>query len=325
MKLQFLIPQYKETEQVIKPLLDSIALQQNVDFNEIEIIITNDGTDIYLSEDFLKSYPFNIEYYKAPHRGVSATRNYCLDKATADYVMFCDADDMFYNMLGLFIIFQQIDMGFEILNSVFSSENRNNNDKPVYVDHRTDVTFVHGKVYNRNFLIENNIRWNETLTVHEDSFFNYLCWACANPNQVRICKYPFYLWKHNPNSVSRQDKDYYILKTFNNFLDSSTCLLKELLQRNLIRNARIIATNMFFECFLTLNKKEWLEQENQEYRNNVEKRFKKFFLDFKNLFDELDDKEKNKLLIKLKNRKYNEGMIMESITFDDWIQVILKK
>ena len=32
MRLQILVPQYNETEETIKPLLDSIAIQQNVDF-----------------------------------------------------------------------------------------------------------------------------------------------------------------------------------------------------------------------------------------------------------------------------------------------------
>ena len=105
MKLQFLIPQYKETNETIKPLLDSIAIQQSIDMKEIGAIICNDGSDTFLSEDFLSSYPFKIEYYKEPHRGVSATRNACLDHATADYVMFCDADDMFIDGRGLFWIF----------------------------------------------------------------------------------------------------------------------------------------------------------------------------------------------------------------------------
>ena len=30
MKLQILVPQYEETDEVIKPLLDSLAIQQNV-------------------------------------------------------------------------------------------------------------------------------------------------------------------------------------------------------------------------------------------------------------------------------------------------------
>ena len=105
MKLQILIPQYEETDEIIKPLLDSIALQQNIDFDEIGVIIVNDGSEIKLSEDFLNSYPYKIEYYQNPHKGVSATRQAALDKAKADYVMFCDADDMFYNMCGLWIIY----------------------------------------------------------------------------------------------------------------------------------------------------------------------------------------------------------------------------
>ena len=101
MKLQILIPQYKETDEVVKPLLDSIALQQSVDFNEIGVIICNDGSDVFLSEELLNSYPFEVQYHKCKHKGVSATRNACLDKANADYVMFCDADDMFMNVCGL--------------------------------------------------------------------------------------------------------------------------------------------------------------------------------------------------------------------------------
>ena len=324
MKLQFLVPQYKETDEEVKPLLDSITFQQDVELNEVGVIITNDGTDVYLSDEFLNSYPFKIEYLKAPHNGVSATRNYCLNHATADYVMFCDADDMFYNMLGLFLVFQQIDIGFQVLNSVFTEELRDKKGKIMHVDRRTDATFVHGKVYNRKFLVDNNIRWNDSLTVHEDSYFNYLCQACAEPGQLKICKYPFYMWRYNAKSVSRHDPKY-LLKTFNNFLDSSSCLVRELKRRNLIDRAKFIATNIIFDAYLTLNKKEWLEQDNQDYRDNVERRFKEYYLEFKDLFESIDEKTKKTIIIQQKNRKCAEGMIFESITFDDWIQVILKK
>ena len=43
--LEILVPQYKETDDVVKPLLDSIAIQQNVDFDDIGVIICNDGSD----------------------------------------------------------------------------------------------------------------------------------------------------------------------------------------------------------------------------------------------------------------------------------------
>jgi len=53
-KLQILIPQYNEDENMIKPLLDSIAIQQDIDFNDIEVFIGNDGSDTKLSTEFLK-------------------------------------------------------------------------------------------------------------------------------------------------------------------------------------------------------------------------------------------------------------------------------
>lgn len=84
MKLQILIPHYKEPAEVIKPLLDSIALQQNVDMADVGVIIGNDGTP---SLD-LPEYPFGVKQLSLEHKGVSATRNACLDAATADYVMF---------------------------------------------------------------------------------------------------------------------------------------------------------------------------------------------------------------------------------------------
>ena len=62
MILQILIPQYKETDDIIHPLLDSIKIQKNVNFNDIGVIIVNDGTDIRLSDKLLKSYPFKIDY-----------------------------------------------------------------------------------------------------------------------------------------------------------------------------------------------------------------------------------------------------------------------
>ncbi len=44
MKLQLLITQYKETEAVIRPMLESIATQQGMDFKkDIEVVIANDG------------------------------------------------------------------------------------------------------------------------------------------------------------------------------------------------------------------------------------------------------------------------------------------
>lgn len=321
MKLQILVPQYKETEEIIKPLLDSIELQQNVDFDDIGVIIVNDGTDIHLSEDFLKKYKFKIEYILNEHKGVSATRNACLDKATADYVMFCDADDMFFNMCGLYIILREIENGgFDSLTSVFVEETRVPGTKePIYINHQMDSTFVHGKVHRRKYLIERNIRWNDNLTIHEDSYFNCLCQKLSK--NVKYCPTAFYLWKWRDGSVCRNDFKY-ILKTYNNMLDSNTALVNEFLTRGRYEDAQFYCTSMVFDAYFTMNKKEWIDQENKEYRNATERRFKDYFLKFKELFDGTSTQVKSQIIAGIKNRMFNEGLFMESITFDDWIKHI---
>ena len=320
MKLQLLIPQYKETEEIIKPLLDSLAIQQNVDFNEIGVIITNDGTDIHLSSEFLNSYPFKIDYYLAEHKGVSATRNYCLDHATADYVMFCDADDMFYNACGLWIIFQEIQNGFDYLISLFVEETRFDG-KPSYINREMDTTFVHGKVIRRGYLLEKGIRWNDNLTIHEDSYFNCLCKNLTT--NVRYCPAPFYLWKWRDDSVCRSDLKY-ILKTYNNMLESSTALVNELNKRGHYNEAQFYAVGLIFDAYYLMNKKEWLDQENKEYRHNTELRFKKYYEDFKVMFDNMPYTNKLQVAQGVRNRYYQEGLLVESVTFEAWIKHIVE-
>ena len=325
MKLQILVPQYKETDEVIKPLLDSIEIQQNVDLkNDVGVIITNDGTDVYLSDELLSRYSYKIEYYKDKHAGVSATRNACLDRATADYVMFCDADDMFYSACGLYIVFREIDVngGFDALVSAFLEETRHPLTKEViYVPHEVDSTFVHGKFYRRQYLVDNNIRFNPKLTIHEDSFFN--CLAQRLTPNAKFCPSPFYLWKWRDDSVCRHDPKY-ILKTYNNMLESSTELVKEFIKRRRFIDAQFYITSMIYDAYFTMNKDEWINQENSEYRKATEKRFKQYYITFKEYFETIDQQTKAQIIMGIKNRFFQEGLLMESITFDNWIDHVMK-
>ena len=324
MKLQFLVPQYHETEDIIKPLLDSIALQQNVDMNEIGVVIVNDGSDVKLSDEFINSYPYKIDYILAEHKGVSSTRNRALDAATADYVMFCDADDMFFNMCGLYIVFREMQGdGFNAMVSIFIEETKDpRTNEKVYINHQMDVTFVHGKIYRRSYLMNNNIRWDPDLTIHEDSYFN--CLAQRMTSEVKYCQQPFYLWKWRDESVCRHDPKY-ILKTYNNMLESNTALVKEFLKRNRKTDAQYYTTSMVYDAYFMMNKEEWLNQENQEYRSATEKRFKQYYIMFSTLIDSIDPQVKSQIIMGMKNRFFGEGMFLESITFADWIKHILEE
>ena len=321
-KLQILIPQYKETEDIIKPLLDSIEVQQNIDLqNDIGVIIVNDGTDVRLSQSFFDRYSFPIEYHLNEHKGVSATRNACFDYATADYIMFCDADDMFYNACGMYIIFREIENGgFDSLVSAFIEESRDPETKePLYINHDMDSTFVHGKVHRRQFLIDNNIRWNDNLTIHEDSYFNCLCQRLAK--ELKYSQTSFYLWKWRDDSVCRHDPKY-ILKTYNNMLDSNDALIGQFLERNRKEDAQFYATSMIYDAYFTMNKDEWLNQENKDYRYATEKRFKEYWLKYKYLHDSIQKDIKAQIIMGIKNRMYAEGMVLETMTFNEWIKQV---
>ena len=318
MKLQILVPQYNDSDEVVKPLLDSIAIQQNVPMDEIGVIICNDGSDTLLTDEFLNSYPFKVEYYKEPHRGVSATRNACLDKAKADYVMFCDADDMFFNACGLWMIFREMDIGFDSLTSVFVEETRMPETREItYINREMDSTFVHGKIHNRRYLMREKIRWNDSLTIHEDSYFNILCQNLSK--NVKYCQAPFYLWKWRDDSVCRHDPKY-ILKTYNNMLDSTDALITEFMRRGMHDKAMFYSVMMIFDAYYTMNKEEWLNQENQEYRNKTELRFADYYRKYKNFWDTIPINDKMQISNQIRSRSVMEGMRMEAITIDDWLK-----
>lgn len=319
MKLQILVPQYKENEEVIRPLLDSIAIQQNVDLkNEVGVIIVNDGSDVILSDEFLNRYPFKIQYILAPHKGVSAARNTALDAATAEYVAFADADDLYYNACGLWIIFREMrGDGFDGMVSVFVEETRDPRTKEVvYINRNNDSTFVHGKVWRRKYLIDNKIRWNDALTIHEDSYFNMLCINLSE--NVKLCTSPFYLWRWRDDSVCRHDQKY-MIKTYRDFIKSNDALVDEYLRRGKNEEAANICAMMVLTSYYTMNKPEWTDQENQEYRYLTERRFGEYYRKHKEMWNGLDKAMKMRISNGVRTQVIREGMEMEHETIDGWL------
>lgn len=326
MKIQILIPHYKETLEEIKPLLNSLAIQQAIDFKDVGVIIADDGPKAKKLKINESDYPFEIKQIKnSRHAGVSACRNLAFDAATADYVMFCDADDMFCDVCGLYVIFNEIaNGGFDALISCFREENRNPLDKskPLYINRDMDSTFVHGKVYKRKYLLDNQIKFNPKLTIHEDSFFNIL--AQNLTENAKYCPQPFYLWKWRDASVCRHDPDY-ILKTYNNMIDSNDALIDEFIKRMRNDKANFFVGFMVMDAYYLLNKPEWMEKTNSSYREAVEKRFADYWKKHKEQFNKLTNEEKMQISTGVRTRSVQEGMLMEAITLEQWLNKIENK
>ena len=317
-KLDILVPQYNEPDAVIKPLLDSIAIQQNVDFADIGVIICNDGSDTLLSAELLGSYPFHIEYHKEPHRGVSGTRNACLRYSTAEYVMFSDSDDMFFNACGLWVAFRDLaNNDVDTFVSTFLEETRAaDTGNVVYLIHTEDCTFVHGKIHRRQYLIENEIYWNEDLTVHEDSYFNVL--AQSLTEKKWDCPTAFYLWKYRKESVCRHDPKY-MLKTYHNMIKSNDALIEEFRRRGKTDKEKFYVTLAVFDAYYTMNKPDWVNQDNREYRDDTERKFAAYYRKYKAVWESVSDRDKMIVSNKVRARSVYEGMRMESVTIGDWL------
>ena len=320
MKLQLLIPQYNETEDVIRPMLDSIRTQQGVDLKDIEVLIGNDGSDFKLSEEFLGSFPFSIRYELFDHSGLPGTRGRLFDLATADYVMFCDADDMFFTNLALYTIFAYTDKGCDALVCDFMEEVLDKKSgRSIFVPHKKDSTFVHGKVYRRQFLLDNHIVWHPDVKCHEDSGYN--CLALKVAKDVKHCQIPIYLWKWREGSICRKDP-LYVPKTYTRMIYSNGWLVKDLLDRGMVEEARYYVAVLVYGTYYMLNKKIWLDPMNAKYRYETEKCFQEYFRKHKILFQSIDPKMRNRIIAGTKRRVLNEGVLLEQFTFDEWIRHI---
>jgi glycosyltransferase involved in cell wall biosynthesis len=87
-----IIPVYNK-EKFVAKTIESILSQT---FTDYEIIIVNDGSTDQ-SEAKISVFKDNrIKYYSKKNEGVALARNFGIEKATADYICFLDADDYWH-------------------------------------------------------------------------------------------------------------------------------------------------------------------------------------------------------------------------------------
>ena len=91
-KVSVIIPAYN-AEKDINKSIDSVVAQEMQDF---EIVVVNDGSTDN-TESVVLSYKSTLKdklrYYYKENSGVADTRNFGIDKATGEYILFVDADD----------------------------------------------------------------------------------------------------------------------------------------------------------------------------------------------------------------------------------------
>lgn len=320
-KLSILIPQYNENEEVIKPLLDSIQMQQNINLKEdIKVYIGNDGSDTKLSLDFLKQYSFRMQYHLFKHERLAATRQKLFELTDSEYVMFCDADDKFINTLALSIIINNFKEQADIYVYDFIAEYIKDN-ITLYKLYHDDSIFVHGKVYRSQYLIDNDIIWHKELHEHQDSAYNVLARLCSD--KVAICPVAIYAWVHNPNSISRKDGKLHSLITWPHMIDSYDCLVKDLQDRAKSKQAGYYAKYCLYATYFEMARQAWCSQQGQKYKQATYQRVYDFYMKYRLLIKTVDEEYTQKLIKTTQELTLKKEKIETKISFTQWLNSII--
>jgi len=324
--LDIIITHYREPWSVGKQQFDMLAQQRLVDFRNVGVILVNDGEENELPADCFQGYPYEISQMSIPKGGVSKARNAGLDASNADWVMFCDFDDCFMNIYGLYLIFCAMEEGrYDTIWSHFAEETLDRDGKIVIVQHDRDWVFIHGKVHRRQYLVENGIRFNEKLTVHEDCFFNTFAQKCTTEDRIGEIKTQYYLWKWNPNSVVRksQGRDF-ILDTYDHLMRQRIAVTEEMLRRGMTAEAKATIIKTVTDCFYDFQQQTWKSLENRPAVNRAERWFAAYLKRYAEIYMHTDALAISKVAKASRDLALAKGnFFIESLTIGQWLKHIV--
>ena len=212
--LSILIPYHNENENLFRPLLSSLNDQIGIDFNDIEIIISNNVEkhlikDLeYLFMEYSNIYP-QIKYIECPYKSsMGPNRQNAFDHATGKWAMYCDFDDVLYSLTSLKILLSELKNNEYDVYDFVAIKELAPNDKEYEEGHRFEineynVVLLHGKIFNIEFLRKNHIQFCHQLYAWEDMYYNQQIELCR-PNRKSV-NIPIYIWKYRAESVSKSE------------------------------------------------------------------------------------------------------------------------
>ena len=203
-KLSIIIPAYN-AEKFIDACINSCLIPRS---NDIEVIVIDDGS----TDGTYNRVSLFAETHKQEHKGVSSARNHGLDLARGKYVWFVDADDLI-NPDGLKHVLSYCDGKENIVRfnhyRYYKAKDklmRRFEQPPYWVwFHERQFLWevVWDRIYNRQFLIDNKLRFNEKLNFGEDQIFNLEA-LHANKGYKQDGHFVYVKTWNNPESITHK-------------------------------------------------------------------------------------------------------------------------
>ena len=321
--LDIIVPHYKEPWKTGKKFFDMLGLQRGINFEDIRVILCQDGKEGALPLAIFEGYPYKGETVTIPHGGVSAARNAGIRAATAPWVCFCDFDDMYSSALSLKVALEALHKaekdGIVYLWNRFMEEVNDDNGRTVIYKHDWDATFIHGRFYWRQFILDNDLRFNEALTFGEDQDFNTIAQIIAGNERVGEMKEPIYLWCENEGSVTRREKDKTVF--YSKMLEHRFATAEELRRRGIEGEYLGAVVRCAMDAYYEMNA--------EKPRENVlkcEGQFAAWWMDHRADFYRAPRKMIASIFTSVRTWAANAGLVtVERIALGEWLAMIERK
>lgn len=336
MKLDIIIPQYNETEELIGHLLSSINNQIGIDLTKVvTVTIVNDHSNTKLNTNFLNSFLFKVNYIETPvNGGAGRARQYGIDNTSGDYILFCDADDRLYSSTVLLEICNQIRLlevkqkSWSYIWTYFYEEFRKDKAFDLIPHDQPAAIWMHGKVWNRKFLQQNDIRFHETLRTFEDTYFGKVVSMLSSADQIYCVPKYSYLWMRNPLSVtSNWNHDGKGYMYWNNH-DYITCGLStaEKLYKHIECTPKwkeSLLINFYFTFFI-INSKDFADTDNELTKIKIielENFINELYLKYNHTLKDITDNFKVKVFKSTKITSLNKlDVCCERFSWSEWLR-----
>ena len=231
MKLSILMPYHNESFEKIKSTFDSLNEQIDVDFNSIEIVISNNCEKPNEPIEIYKAYPKlkdHIKYVLCKYiDNIGMSRQNAIDNASGDYFICLDSDDVFPSndvLKKYFSIMNQY--SFDIIYCRDSEQVPiNGKIKAITLAQSSKNVFVSGKLYRRDFIVKNNITFVPNILYSEDTLFNLNC-LIHNPC-TGDADFLAYTHVFNPDSITRKSSNAFLKTASEDFIKGILWLVEQ--------------------------------------------------------------------------------------------------
>lgn len=223
--IDIIIPAYNAHDTIIQTLA-SVAIQINRD--KCNVYIIDDCSDKnYDAEVEMFKDMFNIKQLRTEkNRGAGYAREFGLRNSSSDYILFLDADDLLYDCFSLNKLYNTIDgSNYNLVAGLYINEGKDAASTFV-VDANSIFGCLHGKMYRRSYIEDNNIHFNYT-RYSEDNSFNGI--VMHTTSKIKVIDDVVYVYKYNPNSITNDAAK--LVKIHSSYLHNMLWLVKQLEKR----------------------------------------------------------------------------------------------